>query len=54
MTMKISPYRLKLREKKIKRARRLYKQGLTIRDVAELVEMSRGWVHSAVRDLSTA
>jgi len=47
--MPSSPYQKVKRIKKYERVRLLYKQGLTLRDIAEIVGMSRQWVWFVVR-----
>lgn len=50
--MKLSPYRKKLIEEKKAKARKLYKQGFTMREVGKMLEKSRSWVCIAVNESS--
>ena len=52
--MKLSPYRQKIVDEKKKKAIKLYKQGLTMREVGKLLGKSRTWVCDAVKELSTS
>jgi DNA invertase Pin-like site-specific DNA recombinase len=50
---KLSVYQHELLEKKREKARRLYKQGFTTREVGNMVGKSRTWVWEAIKKLST-
>jgi transposase-like protein len=50
---KLSKYQLKKLEAVKRKARSLYKQGLTTREIAPLVKKSHTWVAQAVKELST-
>ena len=52
--MGISKYQLKKIAKLKRRAYMLYKQGLTVRDVGDVVGRSRTWVSDAVREIEKA
>lgn len=54
--MAISKYRRKVMEDLAKKAYALYKQGLTLREVAEspTIQMSHEWVRKAIKKLSGA
>ena len=47
--MKMSNYQLTKKLKEYKRARALYQQGLTTRDIAEMLGKSRQWVWFIVK-----
>jgi transposase-like protein len=51
---KLSNYQLKKRENLKKKAIKLYKQGLTTREIAPLVRKSHTWIAQAIKELSTA
>lgn len=51
--MKLSPYRQKIIDEKKRKAIKLYKQGLTMREVGKSLGKSRTWVWDAVKKLST-
>ena len=53
--MKLSPYQIRHREEQKKKAITLYKQGLTMREVGKMLNMSHSWVALVVREkLSTS
>ena len=51
---KLSLYQIQKRDELKKKAMKLYKQGLTTREIAPLVKKSHTWVAQAIRELSTA
>ena len=52
--MKRSIYQIKKKEQLKKKARSLYRQGLTLRDIAKMIDMSHQWVANAINEkLST-
>lgn len=50
MSIQISPFQLKRKEELRKKAIKLYKQGLSVREVAKVLGMSHGWVHLVVKE----
>ena len=47
---KQSPFRNK---EKAEKARKLYREGLTTREIGKIINMSHTWVHQQVKKLST-
>ena len=52
--MKLSEYQKKKIEDRQRKAMKLYKQGLTTREIGKALERSHTWVWNAVKKMSTA
>lgn len=51
--MNLSTYQKKKIEKRRAKARRMYRQGLTTREIGKIMKKSHTWVWKAVAELST-
>ncbi len=48
--MKPSKYQLRRKAELVKKAQKLYKQGLSTREIAPLIDRSHAWVALAVKE----